>query len=189
MQAKTPRIAGTCAVCGDEYDATASAVKHGRRTCSRACSYRLRMQTRANPGEKLRKSDEHKRARKLAKERAYRERHRAARNRKQAAYIKAHPEIAYAARERRRAREAGATVNDLTRNQWRAIREAFGHRCAYCGEHFERLTMDHVIPLSKGGSHTAENVVPACRSCNCRKATSLIAPRFLPENPGYLLDI
>jgi 5-methylcytosine-specific restriction endonuclease McrA len=31
------------------------------------------------------------------------------------------------------------------------------------------LTVDHVVAISRGGGHTAENVVPACRSDNCRK--------------------
>jgi 5-methylcytosine-specific restriction endonuclease McrA len=43
--------------------------------------------------------------------------------------------------------------------------------CMYCGDHFSRgeLTRDHVIPLSKGGKDTWENVVSACLSCNVGK--------------------
>ncbi len=42
------------------------------------------------------------------------------------------------------------------------------HRCQYCG-HRKDLTIDHVIPRSKGGQHTWDNVVIACGSCNSRK--------------------
>jgi len=43
--------------------------------------------------------------------------------------------------------------------------------CLYCGEHFSRgeLTRDHVVPLSKGGRDSWENVVTACLACNVRK--------------------
>ena len=43
------------------------------------------------------------------------------------------------------------------------------HQCQYCGCK-KRLTIDHVIPRSKGGKHTWENVVIACESCNCKKS-------------------
>jgi len=43
--------------------------------------------------------------------------------------------------------------------------------CHYCGQHFEgsELTMDHVIPLARGGQSTKGNLVPSCRSCNQTK--------------------
>ncbi len=46
-----------------------------------------------------------------------------------------------------------------------------GSRCQYCGSAAENL--DHVIPRSKGGPHTWENVVAACRRCNTRKEDRL----------------
>lgn len=48
-----------------------------------------------------------------------------------------------------------------------------GHRCQYCGAAAESI--DHVIPRSKGGPHTWENVVAACRPCNVRKGDRLLA--------------
>ncbi len=54
------------------------------------------------------------------------------------------------------------------------------HTCQYCSATRD-LTIDHVIPLSKGGSHTWENVVTACQSCNQRKGDRL------PEQAGMTL--
>lgn len=47
-----------------------------------------------------------------------------------------------------------------------------GHRCQYCGGAAESI--DHVVPRSKGGEHTWENVVAACRPCNVRKGDRLL---------------
>jgi 5-methylcytosine-specific restriction endonuclease McrA len=66
----------------------------------------------------------------------------------------------------------GGQVN-LTASQWMEIKDKFSNSCAYC--HRETiLTMDHIIPLSKGGEHTAENVLPACRPCNGKKGAKLL---------------
>jgi len=45
------------------------------------------------------------------------------------------------------------------------------HLCLYCGQHFGKpqLTRDHVLPTSRGGRDTWENVVSACLPCNVRK--------------------
>ena len=65
-----------------------------------------------------------------------------------------------------------------------ALQLAFDHRCAYCDRRRKgRLTQDHVTPLSKGGSHTASNIVPACASCNSRKHTG---PPLRPVQPMLL---
>ena len=42
------------------------------------------------------------------------------------------------------------------------------HKCQYCGS-TKRLTIDHVLPRSRGGLHTWDNVVTACERCNSRK--------------------
>lgn len=46
------------------------------------------------------------------------------------------------------------------------------HACQYCGDRAE--TIDHVVPRSRGGSHTWDNVVAACRPCNLRKGDRLL---------------
>jgi 5-methylcytosine-specific restriction endonuclease McrA len=71
--------------------------------------------------------------------------------------------------ENRRARKLMAPGDGVSAGQWREIKDVFGQRCAYCLKKTERLTQDHVIALSKGGAHDVDNVIPACKSCNCRK--------------------
>jgi 5-methylcytosine-specific restriction endonuclease McrA len=51
----------------------------------------------------------------------------------------------------------------------RALFARDGWRCVYCGSSGGRLTLDHVVPRSKGGESIWENVVTACAPCNLRK--------------------
>ena len=78
--------------------------------------------------------------------------------------------------EIKRKRQLTASDCTLTRAQWIEIKEKYNHKCAYCHRQMTRLEMDHVIPLSLGGMHTAENVVPACRTCNASKGNRLLQP-------------
>jgi 5-methylcytosine-specific restriction endonuclease McrA len=55
----------------------------------------------------------------------------------------------------------------------RAVFVRDGHRCQYCGAGAENI--DHVVPRSKGGTHTWDNVVAACRPCNARKEDRLLS--------------
>jgi 5-methylcytosine-specific restriction endonuclease McrA len=69
---------------------------------------------------------------------------------------------------------------DLTETQWAAMKLAYRYRCAYCHKR-KRLTQDHVIPVSKGGTHTANNIVPACQSCNSSKGARLPCVGYQPH--------
>ncbi|MEI7817475.1 MAG: HNH endonuclease [Desulfuromonadales bacterium] len=66
-------------------------------------------------------------------------------------------------REREKSRE-------LRKSRWWKNRVALG-RCHYCDGFFvpEELTMDHLVPVSRGGKASRNNVVPACKECNSRK--------------------
>ena len=52
----------------------------------------------------------------------------------------------------------------------RAIFYRDGFRCQYCGKESKNMTLDHIMPRSRGGPHVWENVVSACIPCNHRKA-------------------
>jgi len=84
----------------------------------------------------------------------------------------ANPAMVCAKGKLRRARKLGAG-GSITLDQWKAIQSAYEWRCAYCGKKPAKLTQDHVIPLSRGGSHTPANIVPACTSCNSSKGARL----------------
>ncbi len=62
-----------------------------------------------------------------------------------------------------------AAKGDFTAAAWIVLKSLFGHTCAYCRRRFTRLEQDHVTPLTRGGTHSAGNIVPACRSCNAAK--------------------
>lgn len=75
---------------------------------------------------------------------------------------------------RYRARKAGA-MGTHTLAEWMARVDFHNWRCVYCRVHVtpKTLTKDHVVPLSQGGTNYAENLVPACKSCNSAKRDRL----------------
>lgn len=110
----------------------------------------------------------------LARARQYRETHRETRRAKQSAYRKANVEtirIRHRPHNRNRhARRRGVAIDNLSAAQWEEIQEIQGHRCYYCRKRRKgRLEQDHIQPISKGGVHSASNIVGACRSCNAQK--------------------
>ena len=69
---------------------------------------------------------------------------------------------------RKRSRRLDLVVNDLTGEQWAALKAAWDG-CAYCGATDGPLQRDCVLAISRGGRYTVDNVVPACASCNTSK--------------------
>ena len=64
---------------------------------------------------------------------------------------------------------------------WRKkIKEAWDHKCAYCGSDKE-LTIDHIKPRSKGGTDVTKNVVCACHDCNQDKAHTPMEDWYLSQ--------
>ncbi len=70
---------------------------------------------------------------------------------------------AHVARERSKAKE-------LRKSGWWKEQLAKGV-CHYCGQHVpaEELTMDHILPVVRGGKSTKSNCVPCCKQCNNEK--------------------
>ena len=58
--------------------------------------------------------------------------------------------------------------HDLSPEQWTALQAAWGG-CAYCGATDKPLQRDCVLPISRGGRYTLDNIAPACGSCNASK--------------------
>lgn len=74
---------------------------------------------------------------------------------------------------KRRAAITGSMVAPFTHTDLLAHWEALGLTdCVYCGSPYEHA--DHVIPLSRGGAHSRDNLVPACAACNLSKGAKLL---------------
>jgi 5-methylcytosine-specific restriction endonuclease McrA len=86
-----------------------------------------------------------------------------------AAWLAAHPEVRQAKDQGYRARKRAA-LGSFTAAEWLDLVETYGGVCGYCGE-MRSLQADHRTPLSRGGDNSIANIIPACGSCNTRKAT------------------
>lgn len=76
----------------------------------------------------------------------------------------------------------GSRRGTLTAQQWTALLQAYAHRCAYCTAAPKVLTIEHVLPVSRGGRTELGNVAPSCGACNRLKRTKT-AKEWLGE--GY----
>lgn len=78
-----------------------------------------------------------------------------------------HIDESYVKKERRKARELRST-------QWwkRKIAKGICHYCN-CSCSPKNLTMDHIVPVARGGKSSKGNVVPACKECNNTKKSLL----------------
>lgn len=79
-----------------------------------------------------------------------------------------HPEKWLEVQRRRRARVREATVVKFSSSDLSLRMSYFGNKCWMCSGPFEHI--DHVKPISKGGSHMLSNLRPACRGCNSSKS-------------------
>lgn len=73
--------------------------------------------------------------------------------------------------QRKRARKRALPAT-FTAKQWQACLEYFHHTCVYCGaqqDFWHVLEQEHFIPVTAGGGYIAENIIPACKSCNSSK--------------------
>lgn len=70
-------------------------------------------------------------------------------------------------RQRAGRRQAKGFFTDM---EWLSLCAQCNYKCLCCGLEKE-LEKDHVIPLSKGGRDTIDNIQPLCKSCNCKKGT------------------
>ena len=154
-----------CKICGKEFELNSNSQKY----CSNECSIVAYKATRKSAQAKYFQSEAYK---------AYQTKYRQSKSYKD--YQKAY-QTKYAQTE------AGKIANMTKKHKRRALKKQVLHEdyrdwlkelklhktftCHWCWEKFpiNKLTLDHVIPLSKGGSDTKDNLVPACAHCNCSK--------------------
>ena len=72
----------------------------------------------------------------------------------------------------RRARSESAE-GSFTTKEWIDLCNKYHNKCLACGRKV-KLTIDHIVPISKGGSHYIENIQPLCGSCNSSKLNKVI---------------
>lgn len=67
-----------------------------------------------------------------------------------------------------------AKAREMRKTRWWQQKTASG-KCYYCLRvvSFKELTMDHLVPLTRGGRSTRDNLVPSCKECNTRKKNML----------------
>lgn len=68
-----------------------------------------------------------------------------------------------------------------TVDEWKKIKKVYKNLCAWCGRKepfedlkFRFLTLDHIMPLSRGGTNDKTNIQPLCFSCNCKKSDAIL---------------
>jgi 5-methylcytosine-specific restriction endonuclease McrA len=98
------------------------------------------------------------------------ERHAEARRKYSLEYYKLHPEKSVAANNRRRALKL-ASEGSHTEDEWEQLKAFYDYQCLQCGkkEPDIKLTRDHVIPLTQGGTDFIDNIQPLCVRCNSKK--------------------
>lgn len=66
----------------------------------------------------------------------------------------------------------------------RQVMEDDDFTCSYCDQRGGKLTIDHKLPISRGGSDNRDNLCTACHACNCRKG-----PKTVQEFKNYLEEL
>lgn len=103
------------------------------------------------------------------------ERHAEERRKYSLEYYKLHPEKSVAVTNRRRALKLAAEGSH-TEEEWQELKAFYNYTCLCCGKQEPeiKLTRDHVIPLTQGGSDSIDNIQPLCARCNSKKTTKHI---------------
>lgn len=90
-------------------------------------------------------------------------------------WTKANPDKVRARDNARRVFKMGQPAS-FTANEWSKLKERYNYTCLRCGrrEPEIKLTADHVVPISKGGIGTIDNIQPLCRHCNTAKSDTTV---------------
>jgi 5-methylcytosine-specific restriction endonuclease McrA len=85
------------------------------------------------------------------------------------------PEAFYTETDDDEVKKEKAKARELRNSQWWKRKRSSGI-CHYCGRKFKPadLTMDHIVPIARGGRSSKGNVVPACKECNDKKKYLLL---------------
>ncbi|MET7816068.1 HNH endonuclease signature motif containing protein [Streptomyces sp. NPDC005395] len=176
-----------CGGCGEVKEIEAFGIAHGKRRsrCNPCLAGDALLRRRAAPEkakEIWQRSARKNRNMRLAAGRTHYAENRAYYASKNAQWARDNAAANRARRARYRARKLGAPGSH-TREEWKELRDRYG-RCLRCGATGVHLEPDHVVPLSKGGSDSIENLQPLCRSCNSSKGDKVADYREDRDGPG-----
>jgi 5-methylcytosine-specific restriction endonuclease McrA len=123
------------------------------------------------------------------RQRRYRDENREAVRARQRRFYENNPDKTHEYNNRRRAIRRG-NGGKYTIQQWEALCEFYGNVCLCCGIHANdtpegKLSPDHVVPLSRGGSNDISNIQPLCYKCNLQKHTASTDYRPRQFQPKY----
>ena len=98
---------------------------------------------------------------------AYKKKYRECNKEKIEKYRKNNPDKYRAYKSNRRTRQTTAG-GSFTEKEWLTLCDKHNNKCLNCGKHI-KLTADHVLPVSKGGTSDIDNIQPLCGPCNSKK--------------------
>ena len=162
-----------CTKCGEvkpksEFSKRSKSENRLRHQCKACCSINHKEWRRTHQQETVAYDKEYQRDHREdleAKRKIYKKTHRAMLREADRKYRAAHHVERWAKYHIWRARKIGATIElfDL-----QDVLDYWGPMCAYCGS-TEDLTLDHIVPLAQGMTHSSGNLCVACRPCNGSK--------------------
>ena len=85
------------------------------------------------------------------------------------------PESVFLNNHSRRAIKKQATIEHITAAQLRELKNKHNGICLYCRKEVSKLTLEHIVPLSRGGEHSLQNLCYVCQTCNSSKRSKLLS--------------
>jgi len=162
-----------CTKCGEEKELTEFSrdkrKKDGRRSSCKVCYKQYYQANRKQIIERQKQYNQANREQRIEYNKQYRQANREKIAEQKRQYHQENREAHNARKQKRRALKRKAAGN-ATAADIQARFDYYGNRCYYCGCD-GKMTIEHRIPLSRGGTHYPANIVPACKSCNCSKGT------------------
>lgn len=91
-------------------------------------------------------------------------------NERKSKYQKDNPQIVNNIQHRRRAKLKSNGIYKISKYE---LNKLYNSPCAYCGSN-DKITLDHIVPINRGGAHSIGNLAPACEHCNKSKSDKLL---------------
>ncbi len=165
-----------CLSCGEEKDLSdfpsAKMNRDGKASYCKACYAERTREWYQHNAEHHRQRSREYRAANPDSDREYRQQNKEHISARERAHAKANPGANRAKARAYYARKKGGEGTH-TAAEWEAVCAYYNYRCLCCGQQ-KPLTADHVVPLSKGGANTIDNIQPLCKPCNSRKGDKTI---------------